>query len=281
MSAIAELRTLRRTVPDSSPTSTERKAKRRRKLVSEAETIASDMSKLMWRTHFSNNFTIVNSRMLFHENTGLIADRCAWEDHLRPKYCKAAVLRFDAFLPSRGFLARYSVSCTRCYPDNSTQDPDFHVHCSYCNEVLSGSIARPGGKVTDHLITIRHVYNEATAVCCYLHQQSKKTSDLDPSESGFDHNLAQEYVAMLRKWADRIRFPMKSPVSRADFQRLILGIDQPSKGPCAPPTPGPAGGPLSRPPTLENPPDDASTSPGLACPNSTSQGRAPSAPAAA
>ena len=44
------------------------------------------------------------------------------------------------------------VSCAKCFADGESV---FHLHCSYCDEILTGSIAQPGGKVADHVITIR------------------------------------------------------------------------------------------------------------------------------
>ncbi len=45
------------------------------------------------------------------------------------------------------------VTCARC---RVSGEPVFHLFCSHCDEILTGSIALPGGKVADHAITIRY-----------------------------------------------------------------------------------------------------------------------------
>ena len=72
-----------------------------------------------------------------------------------------AQLKFEAYLPERKFLTRYSVHCPSC---TSGSESAVHLYCSYCDEILTGSIAGPGGKITDHLITIGHVDQEAIAL---------------------------------------------------------------------------------------------------------------------
>ena len=54
------------------------------------------------------------------------------------------------------------VSCAKCFADGESV---FHLHCSYCDEILTGSIAQPGGKVSDHVITIRFPFD--TTLHCY------------------------------------------------------------------------------------------------------------------
>ena len=59
------------------------------------------------------------------------------------------------------------MSCPKC---RAGGEPVFHLHCSYCDEILTGSIAQPGGKVADHVITIRCVPLERhAAMIRYLH----------------------------------------------------------------------------------------------------------------
>ena len=58
-----------------------------------------------------------------------------------------------------------------------------HLYCSYCDEILTGSIAGPGGEITDHLITIRHVFQEASALRDFLYQTLPQPEARKPLEA--------------------------------------------------------------------------------------------------
>mmetsp|Transcript_3629 Transcript_3629/g.10704 ORF Transcript_3629/g.10704 Transcript_3629/m.10704 type:complete len:201 (+) Transcript_3629:66-668(+) len=139
----------------------------KRKCTSDAERIATNIARMMCCSTLPARFTLDGDQIVFLPSSGVeLAGRCSWGDKSAcPRYCKGAYLRFEASLPDRGFLARYSVSCTECYgPINSS----IHLFCSCCNEILTGHIASPGGKVSDHLVTIRHLFHEAKAQASFV-----------------------------------------------------------------------------------------------------------------
>ena len=77
-----------------------------------------------------------------------------------------------------------------------------HLYCSYCDEVLTGSIAGPGGKITDHLITIRHVFQEASAMRTFFERHGMPR--------GQELAQAREYAAKLEEWSETIRWVQAS-----------------------------------------------------------------------
>jgi hypothetical protein len=87
-----------------------------------------------------------------------------------------------------------------------------HLYCSYCDEILTGSIAGPGGKITDHLITIRHVYQEAIALKNYFEQKGLSR--------GQELAQAREYVEKLEEWTETIRY-QKNSLSKTDFEEVL------------------------------------------------------------
>mmetsp|Transcript_75779 Transcript_75779/g.202891 ORF Transcript_75779/g.202891 Transcript_75779/m.202891 type:complete len:232 (+) Transcript_75779:560-1255(+) len=190
----------------------------KRKRVSEAERIATDISKMLCGSVQPTRFTLDNQRLVFLESSGIeFKDRCCWkEDRANPRYCKSACLKFDSCLPDRKFLIRYTAQCSTCYHSNETAH---HLFCAYCNEILTGYIAGPGGKISDHLITIRHMYNEAIALKTYVRNNISTNQ-----KSSVEVNLVREYLSRLEEWVQTIRFPSKCPVKRDQFEDLIQEI---------------------------------------------------------
>jgi hypothetical protein len=177
---------------------------KKRKQVSDAEKVALELSKLTSR-HAQQSMLRFEERKIYFLNpnrTLTFGASCTWKDSKRwPCYCKAAEFSFEATLPERCYLTRYSVACTNCWRD---QKPAFHLYCACCDEILTGSIAGPGGKVTDHVITIRHVVKEALALQAYYER------DGVPDEE--DAQRVSSYLAKLEQWSNTIRFPKNSMV---------------------------------------------------------------------
>jgi hypothetical protein len=142
---------------------------KKRKQVSEAEKMALELSKLTSKNAQQSMLKFEDNKVYFLNTlrSPVCSSSCTWKDSKQwPFYCKDAEFRFEASLPDRFYLTRYSVSCSSCYKDQEA--PCFHLYCSYCDEILTGSIAGPGGKITDHVITIRHVVKEAQVLRDYL-----------------------------------------------------------------------------------------------------------------
>ena len=178
----------------------EKETSRKRKQVSDAERVALELSKLTSRQSQQSMLRFEDKRIFFlnpNRRDGP-APKCSWRDPGRtwPWYCSHAEFSFEATLPDRFYLTRYSVVCETCYPG---QRPAFHLYCACCDEILSGSIAGPGGKITDHVITIRHVVHEAAALrAAYEHAGP-------PGEE--EAQRVREYVGKLEQWSKTIRFP--------------------------------------------------------------------------
>jgi hypothetical protein len=188
---------------------------KKRKRVSDAEKIAVSLSKLILKHVHPSKFKFENERIFFLETARTIfTDTCTWrENKTCPCYCKKAQLKFEAYLPDRKFLTRYSVQCPSCY---SSTESAVHLYCSYCDEILTGSIAGPGGKITDHLITIRHVYQEAVALRAFFEQRGIAREQ--------DRIQAREYVAKLEEWSETIRYPMRNSVKRMHFEEVLKDL---------------------------------------------------------
>jgi hypothetical protein len=188
---------------------------KKRKRVSDAEKIAVGLSKLILKHVHPSKFKFENEKISFLESARpMFAESCTWRENRNcPCYCRKAHLKFEAYLPDRKFLTRYSVHCPTCY---SCNDSAVHLYCSYCDEILTGSIAGPGGKITDHLITIRHVYQEAVALRAFFEQRGITREQ--------DRQQAQEYVAKLEEWSETIRYPMRNSVKRAHFEEVLRDL---------------------------------------------------------
>jgi hypothetical protein len=174
---------------------------KKRKSISDAERLALELAKLTPKHVHETRVRFENEKIVFAETSKIsFYEKCTWnDDRVDPRYCCKAEFKFSASLPDRKFLTRFSVKCLRCYDDNITA---VHMFCSHCDEILTGSIAGPGGKVTDRLITIRHAFQEAVAVNAYLEEQ------------GFPQDIellqAREYVMKLEEWSETVRYQKKS-----------------------------------------------------------------------
>jgi hypothetical protein len=187
---------------------------KKRKQTSSAEKIAVEISK-MCLSHagyeMQRKLRVENSKVIF---TDLVrasrAQKCTWrDDKMNPCYCKHADLKYEACLPDRKYLVRYSAQCSACY-DNATTA--VHLYCAFCDEVLTGSIAGPGGKISDHLITIRHVYQQAISFNAILENGMPRHQDIA---------LAKMYISKLDVWSDTIRYRTRSQVKRIHFEDIL------------------------------------------------------------
>jgi hypothetical protein len=187
---------------------------KKRKQVSEAEKLALELSKLTSKQVHQSKVKFENNQIVFLESSkSLFTNACTWkDDKLWPRYCKKAEFKFEAYLPDRKYLTRYSVNCSTCYEDGDTA---VHLYCSYCDEILTGSIAGPGGKITDHLITIRHVYQEAIALSTYFEQKGWSREQ--------EYQPAREYLRKLEEWSETIRYP-KNSLKKTDFEDVIRSL---------------------------------------------------------
>ena len=136
--------------------------------------------------------------------------RCTWrDDKTAPCYCAQAHLKFETSLPDRKYLTRFSVRCLECYESGISA---VHLYCAYCDEILTGSIAGPGGKISDHLITIRHVYQQALALKESLESGSARSLSLP---------AAQDYIVKLEKWSERVRYPVRTSVKKFHLDQVL------------------------------------------------------------
>jgi hypothetical protein len=189
---------------------------KKRKTASDAEKVAVELSKINFSHEIKHNIKIEKSLVKFPETSRHFQrNQCTWRDSKSgPCYCEKAKLKFEASLPDRSYLTRFSVRCTCCYNDDEST---MHLYCAYCDEVLTGTIAGPGGKVSDHLITIRHVYQQAQVLKGRL-------------ENG-DQNMkllaqARDYVSKFEEWSKRIRYPVKTTVQKSNIQEVLKDLQQ-------------------------------------------------------
>ena len=192
---------------------------RKRKTASDTEKIALELSKIIFCNRVETIMEIERTYVHFHKSARHFQrGQCTWRDSKdNPCYCERSSLKFVTYLPDRNYLTRFSVRCQSCYDADTSA---VHMYCAYCDEVLTGSIAGPGGKVSDHLTTTRHVYQQALAL-------------KDSLECGnADHmalSSAREFVAKLGEWSDKIRYAVRSSIKRGQLDevlkrlRLLLG----------------------------------------------------------
>jgi hypothetical protein len=189
---------------------------RKRKQASDAEKMAVEISKMNFSHNMQCKLRVDKNKIEFTELARPVqTQKCTWKDaKINPRYCKNADLKFEAHLPDRKYLTRFSAQCSACYDEAVTA---MHLYCAYCDEVLTGSIAGPGGKISDHLITIRHVYQQAVTL----------NSDLEHGGvHGQDMLLAREYVSKLEEWSERIRYPMRTTIKRIHFEEILGKLHQ-------------------------------------------------------
>jgi hypothetical protein len=185
------------------------KTPRRRKLVSEAEKEALKLSKIFFSFEIKCQDTTLSAVSARRNQT-----HCTWRDEkFNPCYCRESLLNFESNMPDRNFLTRFSVKCHFCY--ERPIKPALHLHCAYCNDVLTGTIASPGGKISDHLVTIRHVYQRSLAVIASMEGRS-------PNEQ--DRSKAHDYLLKLEAFSEKIRYPATSPVNKIDFDDAVRRI---------------------------------------------------------
>ncbi len=189
----------------------EHRKPKRRKPVSDAEKMAIELSKVIFSVDLSCKFRVENGKLLFSESAkSFNAEKCTWQiERMRPCHCRDAELQFEAYLPDRKYLTRFTARCSTCYDSTASS---VHLYCAYCDEVLTGSIAGSGGKITDHLITIRHVYQQARVLQGILENGQPCDEDLVK---------ANEYVSKLEEWSDRIRYPVNNSIRRIHFDELL------------------------------------------------------------
>ncbi len=179
-------------------------ASKRRKSLSDAENIAMELYKLTSRRARLSSLRKVRfeeTKIIFEDSSighTLQGEVCCWKNQGSPIYCAEAVFRFETCLPDREYLTRYSVTCNRCHPRNSRA---YYLYCSYCDEILKGSIAGPGGKIANHIVTIRHIVKEAAVQSQYFERNCRLSSE--------EYHQGVAYVAKLEQWASAIRFQRK------------------------------------------------------------------------
>ena len=184
---------------------------KKRKQVSDAEKLALELSKLTSKHIHKSKLRFENNRLISQNSSKLLlTDKCNWkEDKQWPRYCNKALFKFEANLPERIFLTRYSVNCSTCY---DVTDSAVHLYCSYCDEILTGSIAGPGGKIMDHLITIRHMFQEAVALKTYFDNNELLRMQ--------EFQQFTEYVGKLEEWSEIVRYP-KNSLKKTDFEQIL------------------------------------------------------------
>ena len=188
----------------------------KRKHASNAERIAIELSKMNLSHEIQLRFRVENDRILFPTTESRFnRDRCTWKDDKKfPCYCTKAYLKFESCMPGRRYLTRFSVNCSECHHGGISA---MHLYCAYCDEVLTGSIAGPGGKISDHLVTIRHVYQQALAL----------RNSLENGSAGYiTPSLARDYIARLEEWSEKVRYPMQTPVKRVHFEEVLHAFRQ-------------------------------------------------------
>ncbi len=159
---------------------------------------------------------VEKSKVVFMESARpLQTQRCTWrDDKVNPCYCKKADLKFEANLPDRKYLTRFSARCASCYDQEVVS---VHLYCAFCDEVLTGSIAGPGGKISDHLITIRHVYQQAVGFNAMLEQGTPREQDVAS---------AMDYVTKLDEWSGKIRYPMRTTIKRIHLDEIVRSLHE-------------------------------------------------------
>jgi hypothetical protein len=188
---------------------------KKRKHCRDPEKMAIEMSKMLFSNTSSRIMRVDKHVVAFSKSARQMDIHCTWKDNKSsPCYCMNAKLKFDTHLPDRKYLTRYSVRCCECYGEEATAT---HLYCTYCDEILTGSIAGPGGKISDHLITIKHVYQQAMTV-------KQALGDRDAREKDFDQ--AREYIKTLEEWSNKIRYPMRTSVKQIHFEEVLEALQK-------------------------------------------------------
>jgi hypothetical protein len=190
---------------------------KKRKKVSDAERIALELFKVTSRQPRQSKVKFDQNKIIFEDtkmNDTIKGESCCWANPGRPIYCSDAEFRFETCLPEREYLTRFSVSCNKCRPSDAQA---FHLYCSYCDEILSGSIAGPGGKIADHVVTIRHIVKEAVVQNQHLEKMGRVSAE--------EFQKAATYVTKLEQWSGAIRFKRNSEEKR-EFEQVLCLLQQ-------------------------------------------------------
>jgi hypothetical protein len=184
---------------------------KKRKSASDAEKVAAELSKINFSHEIKCSIKIEKLHVSFLESSRYFhRNQCTWRDNrAMPCYCAKAKLKFEASLPDRTYLTRFSVRCPSCYDKTETA---VHLYCAYCDEVITGTIAVPGGKVSDHLITIRHIYQQAVVLKGCFESGALSAATLAQ---------ARDYVSKFDEWSNRIRYPTKSKLKHIHVDALL------------------------------------------------------------
>ena len=184
---------------------------RKRKAASDTESIAIDLSRISFKLQPHSTLQVAAKYVRFQETSRHFQrGECTWRDSkTKPCYCENSSLKFVACLPDRNYLTRFSVRCQSCYDADTSA---VHLYCAYCDEVLTGSIAEPGGKVSDHLITTRHVYQQALAMRDSLEREDSDSKAI---------SQGRDYLAKLEGWAGKIRFAARGNPRKAHLDDLM------------------------------------------------------------
>ncbi len=189
---------------------------KKRKNASSAVKMAVEISKIIFNHaghEMQRKMLVEKDRVIFTELVS--SQKCTWRgDKMNPLYCKNAELKFEAYLPDRKYLVRFSARCPTCYDKDVTA---VHLYCGYCNEVLTGSIAGPGGKISDHLITIRHVYQQAVLINTILENGASYGTPRQQEVV----SVAREYISKLEEWSDTIRYRTGGAIKRIHFEEVL------------------------------------------------------------
>ena len=171
-----------------------------------------NLSKINFIKNFNGSINIDKTTVSFAESARHF-NQCTWRDSkANPCYCEKAKLKFEAHLPDRSYLTRFSVRCPSCCGED---DSATHLYCAYCDEVLTGTIAGPGGKVSDHLITIRHIYRQALVLKENLESGDHSTKILAQ---------ARFYVSKFEEWSKQIRYPARISTKQHHLEAVLKDL---------------------------------------------------------
>ena len=188
----------------------------KRRQSSGLEKKAIELSKMNLSCEMQFKFRVDKDRIFFSENASRFKqDTCTWRDEKAfPCYCTESFLKFETSLPDRKYLTRFSVKCLKCYDGGVSA---IHLHCAFCDEVLTGKIAGPGGKISDHLVTIRHVYKQALALKDSLESGSALSINLF---------LVRDYIIKLKEWSEQVRYTKQASVQKAHLDEVIRNFQR-------------------------------------------------------
>lgn len=200
-------------IGDSTP---ENNSSKRKKPASDAEKIAMELSKIYFSFEINCNQRDDHLAVML----GVVqrthsCQRISKTAKRNSCLCNDAELVFESNLPDRNFLSRFSVKCSSCN-DKMLRSP-LYLYCAYCGDVLQGTIASPGGKTSDHLITIRHVLKRSLVLINSIEYGISDQQDL---------LKAQIYLQKLESFSEKIRYPVKAPIDKSHFEEAIRHLNR-------------------------------------------------------